>query len=104
MEACEPFGSLVMLPECFYCPPGGDSGKPSDEYIKKAQQKAGRISGAEDCMGSVYEWGMEDPNWDRLDYEQPFRKFHLPGAGFSPTSAWKRLLWTWLGVGQRMIE
>lgn len=33
-------------------------------------------------MGSVYEWGMDDPNWDRLNYEQPFRKFHLPGAGF----------------------
>ncbi len=82
VEACKPFGSLVVLPECFYCPPEGDSSKPSDEYIKKAHQKAGWIWGAEDHMGSVYEWGMMDPNWDRLDYEQPFRKFTLSGAGF----------------------
>ena len=33
-------------------------------------------------MGSVYEWNMDDPNWDKLNYEQPFRKFHLSGAGF----------------------
>jgi len=82
LDACKPFGSLVMLPECFYCPPEGDICKPSDELIKKARKKAVRIWGAEDCMGSVYERNMDDPNWDRLDYEQPFRKFHLSGASF----------------------
>ena len=25
---------------------------------------------------------MDDPNWDRLNYEQLFRKFHLSCAGF----------------------
>ena len=33
-------------------------------------------------MGSVYDWAMDDPNWDRLDYEQPFRKFNLSGAEY----------------------
>lgn len=33
-------------------------------------------------MQSVYEWNMMDPYWNRLDYEQPFRKFHLSGAEF----------------------
>ncbi len=79
----KPFGSLVMLPECFYCPPGGDSSKPSDEYIKWAHEKVSWISLVDgDQMGIVYEQGTLDPNWDRLDYEQPFRKFHLSGAGF----------------------
>ena len=81
-EACVPFGSLLILPECFYCPPGEDSSKPSDELIKNAYKKAGWIWGAEDHMGSVYEWNMDDPDWYRLDYEQPFRKFKLSGASF----------------------
>ena len=80
----KPFGSLVMLPECFYCPPGGDSSKPSDEYIKKAHEKVDWISLVDgDQMGIVYEEGTLDPNWHRLDYEQPFRKFHLAGAFFN---------------------
>ena len=67
-----------MLPECFYCPPGGDSSKPSDEYIKWAHEKVSWIWLADkDHMGSVYERGTLDPIWDRLDYEQPFRKFTL---------------------------
>lgn len=82
LDACKPLGSLVMLPECFYCPPEGDMCKPSDELIKKARKTVVWIWGAEDRMGSVYEFGMDDPNWDRLNYEQPFRKFHLPGASF----------------------
>ena len=28
----------------------------------------------------MYESTMWDPNWDPLNYEQPFRKFHLSGA------------------------
>mmetsp|Transcript_10726 Transcript_10726/g.16328 ORF Transcript_10726/g.16328 Transcript_10726/m.16328 type:complete len:346 (+) Transcript_10726:85-1122(+) len=82
-DACKPFGSLVILPECFYCPPGEeDASKPSDDLIKKAHKKAGWIWGAEDHMARVFEWNMDDPNWHRLDYEQPFRKFHLSGADF----------------------
>ena len=83
------------MPECFYCPPRGeDLSKPPDELIKKAHKKAVWIWGfedqafwfwvwrAEDLMQSVYEWNMDDPNWNRLNYEQPFRKFHLSGAEF----------------------
>ena len=94
-----------MLPECFYCPPRGDSSKPPDEYIKKAYKKVVWIWGAEDHMGSVYDWAMDDPNWDRLDYEQR----HSESSTFqvlntSPASAWKRLQWRWLDAGQKMIE
>ena len=33
-------------------------------------------------MGGVYERAMWDDNWDKLNYEQPFQKFHLSGADF----------------------
>ena len=74
-------GSLYLLPDCFYIPPEGEASAPSKEELDKASRKAGWLWGAEDMMGSVYEFAMDDPNWERLDYEKPFRKFTLPGAG-----------------------
>jgi hypothetical protein len=73
--------SLYLLPDCFYIPPEGEASTPSKEGLGKASKKAGWLWGAEDLMGSVYEFGMDDEDWDRLDYEKPFRKFNLPGAG-----------------------
>ncbi len=78
----EELGSLYILPDCFYFPPGGESSSPSQTDIARASQTASWIWGAEDHMGSVYEWCMDDPDWYRKDWEQPFRKFHLSGADF----------------------
>ena len=75
-------GSLYLLPDCFYVPPEGNPGNPSKEVLEFASKKAGWIWGAEDHMGSVYERAMWDDNWDKLNYEQPFQKFHLSGADF----------------------
>ena len=75
-------GSLYLLPDCFYVPPEGNPSNASKEVREFASKKAGWIWGAEDHMGSVYEGAMWDDNWDRLVYEQPFRKFHLSGADF----------------------
>lgn len=72
-------GSLVILPDCFYFPPDGESSNPSQEEIQNASKKASRLWGAESLMSiERYMW---DDNWDKLNYEQPFRKFSLPGAG-----------------------
>ena len=82
LDAYKPLcGSLVMLPECFYCPPvGEDSSKPSDDYIKTAYEKVCGIWAGESLMQSVFEGASYDPNWYRLNYEQPFMKFTFSGA------------------------
>ena len=80
LDAYKPLcGSLVMLPECFYCPPDGeDSSKPSDDYIKTAYNKVVGIWAGESLMQSVFEGA--DHDWYRMDYEEPFMKFTLSGA------------------------
>ena len=75
-------GSLYLLPDCFYLPAEGEASNPSEELLDRASRKAGWLWGAEDHMQGVYEFAMWDSNWDRLNYEQPFRKFSLPGADF----------------------
>jgi hypothetical protein len=84
-------GSLYVLPMCFYCPPEVESRQhsyyykhinicnPCREEVAKATEYAHEIWGAEeDLMQSVY--NERDVDWDRLNYEQPFRKFNLSGA------------------------
>jgi hypothetical protein len=78
-------GSLYVLPMCFYCPPEGESSNSSPEAIVEATKKAYKVWGAEDLMQSVYlryTANVDDSieEWDRLDYEQPLRKFNLDGA------------------------
>jgi hypothetical protein len=78
-------GSLYVLPMCFYCPPEGESSNPSPEAIVEATKKAYEVWGAESMMQSVYlgytvNDSTEEEEWDRLDYEQPLRKFNLDGA------------------------
>jgi hypothetical protein len=84
-------GTLYVLPMCFYCPPEGESSQPSYYYkhinisnpcreaVAEATEYAHEIWGAEeDLMQSVY--NDRDMEWDRLNYEQPLRKFKLSGA------------------------
>ena len=76
-------GSLYVLPMCFYCPPEGESSNPSSEAVTEATEKAYKVWGAESMMQSVYTRYTSDDNfeeWDRLEYEQPLRKFNLSGA------------------------
>jgi hypothetical protein len=74
-------GSLYVLPMCFYCPPEGESSNPSLEAIVEATKKAYNVWGAESMMHPVYlRYTVDDSieeEWDRLDYEQPLRKFNL---------------------------
>ena len=74
-------GTLYTLPMCFYCPPEGESSNPSLEAIVEATKKAYNVWGAESMMHPVYlRYTVDDSieeEWDRLDYEQPLRKFNL---------------------------
>jgi hypothetical protein len=72
-------GTLYVLPMCFYCPPEGESSNPCQEAVAEATEYAHEIWGEEkDLMQSVY--NDRDLDWDRLNYEQPLRKFKLSGA------------------------
>ena len=50
-------------------------------------------------MGTVYDRWMDDPDWHRLDYEQPFRKFHLSGAGYFTRQCMGRVAMDMAGYG-----
>ena len=85
-------GILYVLPMCFYCPPEGESSNPSSEAVTEATEKAYNIWHAEDMMGCVFDMNCCDDDWDRLEYEQPLRKFNLDGAdrftGFADSCAY----------------
>jgi hypothetical protein len=70
-------GSLYVLPMCFYCPPEDESSNPCREDVAEATEYARMIYGVQRQLMQVhdYPWG-----WDRLNYEQPLRKFDLIGA------------------------
>jgi hypothetical protein len=71
-------GSLYVLPTCFYCPPEGESSNPCREDVAEATEYARMIYLVQRQLMQVhdYPWG-----WNRLNYEQPLRKYSLNGAG-----------------------
>jgi hypothetical protein len=85
-------GSRYVLPICFYCPPEGESSNPSTEAINDQIKMANKVWHANTLMGYVIDMNCCDDDWDRLEYEQPLRKFNLDGAdrftGFADSCAY----------------